>query len=70
MNRTLLIIAVFSFGYVLNDLTEGNVKIIPDLNAEVAGMDHRDLRRDRDFKKAVRWVVSGNCYVDGNYISC
>jgi len=70
MNRTLLIIAVFSFGYVLNDLTEGNVKIIPELNAEVAGMDHRDLRRDRDFKKAVRWVVSGNCYVDGNDISC
>ena len=70
MNRTLLIIAVFSFGYVLNDLTEGNVKIIPDLNAEVAGMDHRDLRRDRDFKKAVRWVVSGNCYVYGNDISC
>ena len=70
MNRTLLIIAVFSFGYVLNDLAEGNVKIIPELNAEVAGMDHRDLRRDRDFKKAVRWVVSGNCYVDGNDIAC
>jgi hypothetical protein len=70
MNRTLLIIAAFSFGYVLNDLTEGNVKIIPELNAEVAGMIHYDLRRDRDFKKAVKYVISGNCYVDSDYIYC
>ena len=70
MNRALLIIAAFSFGYVLNDLTEGEVKIIPELNAEVAGMDYYDLRRDRDFKKAVQYVVSGNCYIDDNYIYC
>ncbi|MDG2319801.1 MAG: hypothetical protein P8L79_06050 [Rhodospirillaceae bacterium] len=70
MNRTLLIIAAFSFGYVLNDLTEGSVKIIPELNAEVAGMSHYDLRRDRGFKKAVQNVISGNCYVDDDYIYC
>ena len=63
MNRTLLIIAAFSFGYFLKDISEGSAKIIPELNAEVAGMDYRDLSRDRDFKRAVQSVVKRYCFV-------
>jgi hypothetical protein len=33
-------------------------------------MSYYDLKRDRDFKKAVRYVVSGSCYVEGGYIYC
>ena len=41
------------------------------VRAEVDGMDFRDLRRDRDFKKAVWWVVDGNCTADSDgAISC
>ena len=71
MNRILLIMTIFSFGYVFNDiLKEYNLNIIDKVKADVAGMDHRDLRRDRDFKKAVRYVISGNCYVDSGYVYC
>ena len=39
--------------------------------ADVAGMDYRELKRDRDFKKAVKYIVQ-NCgvtgYVDGDYL--
>ena len=35
--------------------------------AEVAGMGYGDLRRDKDFKKAVRYVVE-NCSVTGGEI--
>lgn len=41
----------------------------PEVNADVAGMDYRDLKRDRDFKKAVKSIVE-NCSVDDGYISC
>ena len=36
------------------------------------GLQHMDgeLRRDSDFKKAVRYVIIRNCYVDGGYIYC
>jgi len=37
--------------------------------ADVAGMNWRDLSRDRDFKKAVQDIV-GSCTVDGETISC
>ena len=38
-------------------------------HAEVAGMDSADLRRDRDFRRAVQSIVEG-CTVDGESISC
>ena len=52
---------------------------IAEANAEVAGMSHRDLRRDRDFKKAVIYILENNVgsivenctvsgYVDGDYL--
>ena len=33
---------------------------IPEANAEVARMDHYELRRDIDFKKAVRYLVEND----------
>jgi hypothetical protein len=37
--------------------------------AEVAGMDYRDLIRDRDFRRAVESIVE-DCKVDHEDISC
>lgn len=37
--------------------------------AEVAGMDYSDLRRDRDFRRAVEDLVE-DCSVSGSSISC
>lgn len=37
--------------------------------ARVAGMDYSDLRRDRDFRRAVEDVVE-DCSVSGRSISC
>lgn len=49
---------------------DDQVTVISEARADVAGMDYRELSRDRDFKKAVWRVVSGNCYVDAEYIYC
>lgn len=38
--------------------------------ADVAGMNHRELRRDRDFKKAVKYIVENNCSVMDEQIFC
>ena len=35
--------------------------------ADVAGMNYSELRRDRDFKKAVKYIVE-NCDIRGGYI--
>jgi len=69
-NKILLFVAIFSFGYVANDvLRENNINLINKANADVAGMNHRELRRDRDFKKAVRHIVE-RCSVTSSGISC
>ena len=72
MNKTLLFLTIFSLGYVFNDvLKEYDLNLINNVKAEVAGMDYRDLRRDRDFKKAVAYIVedcSVSGYVDGDYL--
>jgi len=48
----------------------GAVKVlVPEVRAEVAGMDYYDLRTDYDFKKAVRYIVE-DCDVDGDSIDC
>jgi hypothetical protein len=50
-----------------------NFSIIPEAKADVGGMDYRDLRRDRDFKKAVKYIVERcSIYIDGEdgSISC
>ena len=47
-------------------INAGNIpSLISNAKAEVAGMDHRDLRRDRDFKKAVIYILE-NCSVNGS----
>ncbi|MDC1115937.1 hypothetical protein OAT37_04245 [Alphaproteobacteria bacterium] len=72
MNKILLVLTIFSFGYVLNDvLEEYDLNLIDKVRSEVAGMDYRDLRRDRDFKKAVKYIVercSVSGYVDSDYL--
>ena len=55
--RKLILFTAFFAGYFVNDVVG---EFAPIARAEVAGMDYRDLRRDRDFKKAVRYVVE-NC---------
>jgi hypothetical protein len=61
------ILLLFLAGYFAHDVV---TQFTPVAVAEVAGMNHYELKRDRDFKKAVKKVVSGNCYVDGEYIYC
>ena len=83
MNRILLLVAVFSFGYVVNDIVQETKPVIFPLQAEVAGMDYYDLLGDWDFRRAVeeivddeaitsraevRRAISGNCYVDDGYV--
>ena len=72
MNKNLLFLTIFSLGYVFNDvLKEYDLNLIDNVKAEVAGMDHRDLRRDRDFKKAVAYIVedcSVSGYVNGDHL--
>ena len=71
MNKMFTFLTIFSFGYVVNDvLSENNINLIAQANADVAGMDYRDLRRDRDFRKAVEYIVE-DCYILMNTsISC
>ncbi|PVZ66773.1 hypothetical protein DC094_16040 [Pelagibaculum spongiae] len=38
------------------------VTVVSQAYAEVADMDYRDSRRDRDFKKAVKYIIE-NCTV-------
>ena len=40
------------------------------VKADVAGMSYRDLRKDRDFRKAVRYVVERDCYTEDSSIYC
>ena len=69
MNRILLLVAVFSFGYAVNDIVQETKPVIFPLQAAVAGMDYYDLKRDRDFSRAVESIIE-DCYVDDDYISC
>lgn len=77
MNKNILfaavLVATFSFGYVVNDIVDKtNLRFVGVANADVAGMDYNDLKRDSAFKKAVLSVVDGNCYVEkgSEYVYC
>ena len=39
-------------------------------HADVGGMNYVQLQMDYDFKKAVKKVISGKCYVDIGYVWC
>ena len=72
MNKILLLLTVFSLGYMMNDIIrENNINLIDKVKADVAGMSWYDLKSDYDFKKAVRRVVENYCKSesDGD-ISC
>ena len=67
---TKLILTIIAVG-----MSGMNVQLFKDdwissANADVAGMRAYDLKTDLDFKRAVRSVVSGSCYVDSDYIYC
>ena len=51
-------------------LDETGFDFVAAAYVEVAGRDYRDLRRDRDFKKAERYVVDRYCTVYDDSISC
>ena len=40
-----------------------NISIIPEVKAEIAGMDYSDLKSDRDFRKAVQYIVGDSGYI-------
>lgn len=61
-----LFAAIFSMGYLFNDLVG---KILKPAHADVAGMDYYDLKYDWDFERAVESIIE-DCTVDGKYISC
>jgi len=67
MKKLLLGIIAINLTFISFNLA---LKSVEPVQAEVGGMDYSDLRRDRDFKKAVKYVISGNCYVDSDYVYC
>ena len=67
---TLGLILAFCFGFLGKTiLDESGVDIVSVAYAQVAGMDYRELRRDRDFRKAVRYIVE-DCQVRDDRITC
>ena len=63
MNRILVIITAFSLGYVLNDLTETDIRFIPKAQAEISASQ---------IENAVRNAINARCYIDQDigYIYC
>ena len=77
--KFLFIGLAFLSGYVVKDVvdtiqfhvgSDAQFQLVSEANAKVDGMNYRELRRDRDFKKAVRYIVSNNCTVYDSNISC
>lgn len=66
MNKILVVITAFSLGYVLNDLTEGNVQLIPEAQAEMffGGNFQTEVRR------AIMSCSVMNTGLGPNTISC
>ena len=67
MKKVLLFLAVFSFGYMCNDLTEKiNVGFVKPAYADVptfAGLDYLHLINNKLFVDAVKIIVNRNCKV-------
>ena len=61
-----LMLALIAGGYFIRDVVEPT----KEAKAAVAGMTYSELKRDRDFKKAVRKVVERYCTVSGSYLDC
>jgi hypothetical protein len=71
MKKYITFLAIFIFGFMTSDiLKEEKFNLISAVYADVAGMNYRDLRRDRDFRKAVKHIIE-NCDVGSSgQISC
>ena len=54
MKKFLIVWLAFSFGYIAHDVIN---KTISPAHADVAGLDSYDLRFDKDFKQAVKYIV-------------
>lgn len=63
------IIAVVAIAVTAANVAAALVNLSSVARAEVAGMGAADLRRDRDFRRAVQSIVEG-CSVSGESISC
>ncbi len=59
----IIALTVINVGVVLVNTTAS-------VRADVAGMSYRELRKDRDFRKAVRYVVESECYIYDSNIGC
>ena len=58
MNKILLMITVFSLGYVANDVVkEINVNPISNVNADIKGMSWHDFTFNSNFNDAVEHVI-------------
>jgi hypothetical protein len=63
------IIAVLAIAVTVANVGAALVNLSSFARAEVAGMSSADLRRDRDFRRAVQSIVEG-CSISGSSISC
>ena len=68
--KILLLIATFAAGALFKTaLDESGIEFVQRAYADVAGMDASDLRSDREFKRAVEYIVE-RCEIDGDEIDC
>jgi len=64
-----ILIGSFMIALAILFRIDGASLLVAEAKAKVAGMSYSDLRRDRDFKKAVRYIVE-DCTVSESSISC
>ena len=62
----------FAVGMLAGELRHRyDIVLVKPAQAEVGGMGYTQLRKDRDFKRAVEWIVE-DCVSngEGNSLSC
>ena len=57
----LVILGVMAFGILANAFPTASP--IQDAKAHIMGFDHKELRGDKDFREAVKYVVDTSCWV-------
>lgn len=64
--KVFLFLSFFALGFVTSQISSRyDIQVVSNANADVAGMDSSDLRRDRDFRRAVERIVE-DCSVSGS----
>jgi hypothetical protein len=61
MKNLLLGIIAINLTFISANLA---LRSVEPVQAEIDGMDYYDLKRDRDFRRAVKDIVDENCRVD------